>query len=185
MRKIKSIPSPKEYTKDDYPNAIFAETDTAVIILKYSKEAEENDLIKIIPKAPEVILSADDILEIIAKNVKDKPLALALTSTNVNNLLMTEVERSFSFTADKEYKAGDKIEFRVNQSYPAVLAALEQIYNLCKQKGNYMSIDPLTVHEAVLELSKNNENFMKAMYGLGADTKSLLQTTKEEGNKET
>lgn len=172
--------------KNEYPNTIISKQEGFDLYLNYSEEAETKGKLKIVlNKVQDVELDIDGLLEMIAMNVKNKPMAIALHDAEMNQILMTEVEREFGFIADKDYKAGEQVKFRVTNAYPAILAALEQEYQLCRMKGGaFTTLDPARVDAAILRLKNKNIEFLKKMYNMGADTKGLIPDDKKEETKE-
>jgi hypothetical protein len=139
---------------------------TFILETKYNEEATEKGLIKITPETlEEIVFSADEMLELIAADVRKKDIALALTSTDVEHIIMTEIDRTFHFTADKDYVKGETTSFNVKHAYPVVLAAAEAVYNLCKESGtDWIVIDKEKYKEAVENLSKSNKGSIEKMY---------------------
>lgn len=172
----------------EYPNTIRSKQEGFDMELNYSSEAEEKGLLKITPtKEGPIELNIDGLLEMVANHVKNKPMAVALHDAEMHEILMTEVEREFGFIADKDYKAGEQVRFRVTNAYPAVLAALEQEYNLCREKGGrYTTLDKDRIDAAINRLKHKNLEFLRKMYNMGADTKGLIPDDKpleETGDK--
>lgn len=167
--------------KEEYYNTIVSVQKGFEIHLNFSPEAEEKGLIKIVPtEKGEIVLEVDAVLEMIANHVKNKPMAVALHDAEMQQILMTEVEREFGFIADKDYKTGDQIRFRVTQAYPAVLAALEEEYQICRMKGGaFTTLDKDRIDRAIQRLKMKNYEFLKKMYDMGADTKGLIPEKKE------
>jgi hypothetical protein len=164
-----------------YPGEKTSIQDGYAIVLNYSEEATKDRKIKfVLNKVQDIEIKADDLLAIIAQEFQDK-VAVALTDTDMREILMTEVERRFSFIADKDYKSGDRIEFNVTQSYPVVLAALEVEHNICRQKGGpYTTLDKDRVDRAINKFKNRNLEFLRQMYNGKEDTKGILDKKKEE-----
>lgn len=164
----------------EYPNTIISKQEGFNLYLNYSEEAEKTGKIKIsLTKLQDIELDVDGLLEMIATHVKNKPMAIALHDAEMNQILMTEVEREFGFIADKDYKAGEQVKFRVTNAYPAILAALEQEYQLCRMKGGaYTTLQPDRIDAAIQRLKDKNIEFLRKMYNMGADTKGLIPDAK-------
>lgn len=165
---------------DEYAGTIKSVQKGFEMFLNFSPEAEEKGLIKIVPKElSEIILDVDALLEMISTYVKNKPMAVALHDAEMNQILMTEVEREFGFVAEKDYKAGDQVKFRVSMAYPAVLAALEQEYQICRMKGGaFTTLDKDRVDAAIQRLKYKNYEFLKKWYDMGRDTKGIIPDKK-------
>jgi len=176
----------KPEPKEEYINTIKSIQDGFEIHLNYSEEAEKKGLIKIVPtKIGDIELNVDAVLQMIASHVKDKPMAIALHDADMQQILMAEVEREFGFIADKDYKAGEQVKFRVVQAYPAVLAALEEEYHICRMKGGaFTTLDKDRVDRAIQRLKMKNYDFLKKMYDMGADTKGILPELKKDDTQE-
>lgn len=174
--------------KNEYPNTIISKQENFDLLLNYSEEAETKgkmliqfNPLKLAGGPAQVELDIDGILEMIANHVKNKPMAIALHDAEMNEILMTEVEREFGFIADKDYKQGDQIRFRVTNAYPAVLAALEQEYHLCREKGGrYTTLDKDRIDAAINRLKHKNIEFLRKMYNMGADTRGLIPDEKKD-----
>jgi len=171
---------------EEYPNTIKSKQEGFDLYLNYSEEAEAKGKMKIVlNKVQDVELDIDGLLEMIATYVKNKPMAIALHDAEMNQILMTEVEREFNFTADRDYKAGEQVKFRVTNAYPAILAVLEQEYQICRMKGGaFTTLDKDRVDAAINRLKDKNIEFLKKMYNMGADTKGLIPDDKKEETKE-
>ena len=172
--------------EQEYPNTIKSKQDGFEIHLNYSEDAETTGKVKIVPtKVQDIELNIDGFLEMIATYVKNKPMAIALHDAEMNQILMTEVEREFTFTADKDYKTGEVVKFRVTNAYPAILAALEQEYQLCRMKGGaFTTLDKDRVDAAIMRLKNKNIEFLKKMYNMGTDTKGLIPDEKKDEAEE-
>lgn len=168
--------------KTEYANTISSKQKGFELQLNYSPEAEETGLLKIVlEKGGEVELNIDGLLEMIANHVKNKPMAIALHDAEMHEILMTEIEREFTFIAPQDYKKDEKVSFRVTQAYPAILAALEQEYQLCRMKGGaFTTLMPDRIDAAIQRLKNKNIEFLKKMYNMGADTKGLIPEDKKE-----
>lgn len=133
------------------------------IEIKYSDEAKEKQLIKFTPTKKSFEISADDLLSIIRDNFSEKDLAVALSDTSINKIFMVDVVRQFHFEALQDYKKGDKVTIKAFQPYPYILAAAEEAYNLCKISGEVEAIDVAKYEDALKNLTKKNEDFVKTL----------------------
>lgn len=143
-----------------------AETDNLSIYVNYSDEAKEKELLKFVPKgdSKEVVISADDILGIIATQLKKKDLAVALTTADISEIPMIETIRPVNLTLERDWKKGEVLQFTFPHMYPYFLAVTEEAYGLAKTRGEVGTISKEILEEAVSTLMEKNKPFIEAMY---------------------
>lgn len=152
-------------TNENYEVGSVAENDDLSIFVNYSKEAKEKELIKLVPKnGNEVVISADDILSIVASQLKKKELAVALTTADITEIPMIETMRPLDVTLEKDFKKGDRIQFLFPHMYPYFLAVAEEAYKLCETRGEIKIITKEAYDEVAGTLIEKNKPFIEAMY---------------------
>jgi hypothetical protein len=152
-------------TNTEYEIGSVAENDDMSVFVNYSQEAKEKELIKIVPKnGNEVIISADDILQIIATQIKKKDIAVALTTADITEIPMIETMRPLDVTLEKDFKKGDHIQFLFPHMYPYFLAVAEEAYKLCQTRGEIKIITKEAYDEVAETLIEKNKPFIEAMY---------------------
>lgn len=150
---------------EEYLTGSVAENDNLAIFVNYSKEAKEQELIKFVPKNDtEIVISADEILSIVATQLKKKELAVALTTADITEIPMIETMRPLDVTLEKDFKKGDKIQFLFPHMYPYFLAVAEEAYKLCETRGDIKIITKDAYDEVASTLIEKNKPFIEAMY---------------------
>lgn len=151
--------------------------------INYDKESKANGLIKIIPKDnQEIVLEADALLDLIAKNLK-KDIAIALSEVDRKEIWMLLIQRMIAFKAEKDYKQGEQIIANITMPYPAALYALEKEFGLCQQAEGDKKFYAIT-HEDVLKqleiLKADNQNFVNHWARIQTNGKDLEELKKIE-----
>lgn len=141
------------------------EGDNYNIEIKYSKEAEEKELIKIIPKDGEIIFSTDDIIRLVTENFRSKELAYALSTTDTSFIPSVEVAIPISYIADKDITKGERVQFFAPFTIPAGIAFAMEAHKLCIDKG----LDILRIPREEFEDAKNvlmekSKDFVEAVF---------------------
>lgn len=155
----------KTDVQTEYEIGSVAENDDISIFVNYSKEAKENELIKIVPKeGKEVVISADELLAVIAQQIKKKELAVALTTADITEIPMIETMRPLDVTLEKDFKKGDRIQFLFPHMYPYFLAVAEEAYKLCETRGEIKIVSKDIYDEVAGTLIEKNKPFIEAMY---------------------
>lgn len=150
---------------NEYEVGSVAENDDLAIFVNYSQEAKDQELIKLVPKhGNEVVISADDILAIVASQLKKKELAVALTTADITEIPMIETMRPLDVTLEKDFKKGDRIQFLFPHMYPYFLAVAEEAYKLCETRGEIKIISKEAYDEVAETLIEKNKPFIEAMY---------------------
>ena len=121
----------------------------------YSLVAKEKELIKFSKDGVKFEIPADALLGLIANQYKKKDFAITLADTDMKEIPMVETIRQVSFEADKDYSKGERVDLRVGQITPYVLAAIEQAYNTCIIQGDLKMV-PITTYEETLKTLINN-----------------------------
>lgn len=141
------------------------ESKTCKIQVNYDEESKKNKLIKFIPKkgVKEIVISADEIVDIIAKHIQGQGLSISLVDVDRNVIDMMYIVRNLQFVADRDYKKGEKVSADCGMPYPAVLAACEFEFNRCKEGKDrtFYSITPDGVREYASLIKENNKDFVK------------------------
>lgn len=153
------------------------------IQINYDEESKKEGLLKIIPNdgVTEIILSADDLLEIIGKNIQGKGIAISLREVDRNEIWMMKVMRTFSFAADKDYLKGDTITGGIEHPYPVLLYAAEREFETCKEGTDktFYAISTEGLTTQMVELAQNNVPFLNHFTKLLKNTSSTHQEVQE------
>lgn len=129
--------------------------------IKYAEDKQNH--IRITPKkgVKSIELNVDDLVNMIADNFANKPLALALTDAQMSNIFMVEAERPAYVHFAKDYKAGETIQFTYRHMYPYVLAALEKAYSIATAEGKVTAIEKSEFEETLNKLMELNRPFVE------------------------
>lgn len=156
-----------ELTETKVPdNGMYHEEDTYRIDINYSPEAVEKELIKItIKEGDSIELPANSLLGAITSFIKNKDLALALSSKELEmkSVAMCDITRTFNFTATKDIKEGEQFSFNVSQKYPYFLALLEEGYKIAHIEGNLVYVPLEDVESARQQMMERNRELAEAI----------------------
>lgn len=152
--------------QEEIKTGAVAETDAVTVYVNYDSDAKAKELIKFVPKEgqTEVIISADDILGIIASQIKKKDLAVALSTAEINEIPMIETMRPIDVTFEKDFKKGDHVQFLAPLMYPYFLAVAEEAYKLCETRGEIKIIPKSAYDEVAKTLIEKNKDFIEKFY---------------------
>lgn len=152
--------------QEEYKTGAVAETDAVTVYVNYDKDAKAKELIKFVPKEgqTDVVISADDILGIIATQLKKKDLAVALSNAEINEIPMIETIRPIDITFEKDFKKGEHIQFLAPIMYPYFLAVAEEAYKLCETRGQIKIITKDVYDEVAETLIEKNKEFIEKFY---------------------
>lgn len=153
--------------------------DGVTIEANYSLTSKEKELIRFSKNGIKFEISSDSLLGLITNQFKKKSFALTLADSDMIEIPMVETIRQVSFEADKDYKKGERVDIRVGQITPYVLAAIEQAYNTCVINGDLQMV-PIATYEETLKTLVNNENnrkFVEELY-------KITNVTHEKGRKQ-
>lgn len=134
---------PIKLKKDDYS-----------IEIKYSEEAVEKKLIKIISKSgDEIIFSADEMISILVSQVNTE--TLEPTFVDMERINVVEVGRQLKCVLDRDFKKGEEININYTHPYPLEFALIEEMYKIAK-------VDPgIKVFELTAEFIKETKEKIK------------------------
>lgn len=146
------------------------EQPTFKLLINYDKDSVDKGLIKIVPNegVTEVVLSADELLDIIGNKIQGKGIAIQLRELNRQEIWMMNVTRAFNFLADKDYKQGEVIQIEGQHPYPVLLYAAEQEFNTCKEGTDktFYAISADGLSDRMRELAKLNVPIVNHMLNL-------------------
>ena len=110
---------------------VVAEKDNYKVEIKYSPESIEKKLVKFtLTKGKEIVISADELIELISLNVNSDKLApLFVDNTSIN---IVYVNRQMKAIANRDIKEGEEIRLDYSHPYPVEFAYLEEAYNIAK-----------------------------------------------------
>lgn len=138
------------------------------IIINYSDEAKEKELFKFTAKTEDKTfeIPADVILEMIAQNFKQKDLASALMDVTHNVIPAVEALLPVHFTADKDYKTGDTIQFTAPLILPAFIAHVMDAYKLAidNKENPVLPVPRETYDEAQRMFEAKNREFVETFW---------------------
>lgn len=141
------------------------EQNNYTVEIKYSQEAVEKELIRIIPKDGEIVISADDIIKLIVDNFRNKELAYALSTTDTNFVPSVEVAIPIHFNANRDIKQGDLVSFYAPFILPIGLALGMEAYQLCKDEGrDVLQIPRKEFEESAKTLKEKSMKFVEEYF---------------------
>lgn len=137
------------------------------IVIKDTKENTDNEIITFSDKKGKklVEISADELLKILANNVRTSKLAVALSTVDSKTIPMVEVTRHIHGKLERDYAKGDEIIFDFKHMYPYLLAVLEKTYELCEINSETITEIPKDKYaEAEVNFKTENDKYIKAIY---------------------
>jgi hypothetical protein len=156
------------------------ENDNFSMVVKWDKDSTEKGLIKIIPKKEEIIISADDMLDVIRTQFHEKQLAQALSTTDTTFIPSVEVAVPIHFNANKDIKKGELVQFYAPMTFPLGIALVMEAHRLCiDKKEDILKIPREAYEEAQKTLMQNSEEFVETVF------KKQIQDVKDKIAAET
>lgn len=135
------------------------------IEVKYSDEAVEKKLIRIVTKSgDEVVFSAEEMISILVSQVNTE--TLSPTFVDMERINVVEVGRQLKCVLEEDMKKGQEININYTHPYPLEFALIEEMYKIAK-------VDPgIKVYELTSEFIKETkekikpemESFVKKFY---------------------
>lgn len=163
-------------------NSLVCETENYDIVIKYDDESKEKELIKIIPKNGEIILTSDQVLDIVREQFRQKEMTLALSTTDINFIPVIEAAIPISYISNKDIKEGERVQFFAPFSLPVGIARAMEAYNLCRVKGTEIAMVPVEAYEETASLmEEHSKQFVKDFWGPQIKQLEELRKTAENG----
>lgn len=138
------------------------------VIINYSDEAKEKELFKFTVKTEDKTfeIEADKILEMIAQNFKQKELAVALMDTEQNVVPAVEAFVPVHFKADKDYKKGQVVQFKMPLVLPYFLATVMEAYKLAivDKTRPVIQVAQETYEQANKAFEETNKKFVEKFW---------------------
>lgn len=168
----------KIFKKTD--NGLVAECENYDIVIKYDADSTDRELIKIIPKTGEIILNSDQILDIVREQFRQKEMALALSTTNINFIPVIEAAIPISYIANKDIKEGERVQFFAPFTLPVGIVRAMEAYNLCVSRGTEIAMVPKEAYEETAQLLEDeSKKFVEQFWG--PQIKQLEELRKASG----
>lgn len=142
-----------------------ADKGTYSVEIKYSQEAIDKKLIKLVPKDNQPIeISVDELVELMTNYVNSEVLAPVFVDSQRIN--MVYVKRQIESVANRDILKGERIRLEYEHPYPLEFALLEEAYKIALISREKLV---LTLTEEFLKSVKDkikpiSENFIKKFY---------------------
>ena len=163
-------------------NSLVCETENYDIVIKYDDESKEKELIKIIPKNGEIILTSDQVLDIVREQFRQKEMTLALSTTDINFIPVIEVAIPISYIADKDIKQGERVQYFAPFNFPVGMVRAMEAYNLYRVRGTEIAMVPTEAYEETAKLmEEHSKQFVKDFWAPQIKQLEELRKTAENG----
>lgn len=171
----------KLFKKTD--NGLVCEYENFDVVIKYDDESKEKELIKFVPKTDkEITITSDQILEIVREQFRQKEMALALSTTDINFIPVIEAAIPISYIANKNITEGERVQFFAPFTIPVGMARAMEAYNLCLVKGKEVAMVPKEEYEETAKLlEENSKQFVKDFWGPQIKQLEELRKTADNG----
>jgi len=147
------------------------------VVIKYSEDAKEKELIKFVVEDKEVVISADEILNIIREQFNQKEMALALSTTDINFIPAIETAIPISYIANKDIKQGERVQFFAPFTIPLGMARVMEANRLCIIKGKEVKLIPKEEYEETAKtLEDASKEFVEKYWKPQIDELKKLRT---------
>ena len=140
--------------------------DTFKVQVNYSPEAIEKKMMKFITSehGDEFEISADEMSSMLIGQVNTE--LLQATFVESDRIAVVEVKRQIKARLDRDFKAGEEVNFEYTHPYPLEFALIEQAYGIAKVNKD---VDALVLTEEYMEtvLNKttpNQKSFVRKFY---------------------
>lgn len=174
-------------------NKIFKKTEAGLvsenenydILIKYDADSTEKEFIKIIPKSGEIILTSDQVLDVVREQFRQKEMTLALSTTDINFIPVIEAAIPISYISNKDIKEGERVQFFAPFTLPVGIARAMEAYNLCKVNGTEVAMVPADAYEETAKLlEEQSKKFVEQFWGPQIKQLEELRKTSEVTKEE-
>lgn len=152
------------------------------VLVRYSKNAIENNLIKFVTKKGETFeVQLGEMIDLLSKFVSSDVLAPTLMDNKVVNMI--KVQRALQFIPNKDIKAGELVNIPFEHMMPVEYAIAEEALGVSKMTDEIKTINHKQLAQAERRVDDAVREFSKAAY------ESMIRKYKqdngiEDGNQE-
>lgn len=147
------------------------------VLVRYSKNAIENNLIKFITKKGETFeVQLGEMIDLLSKFVSSEVLAPTLMDNKVVNMI--KVQRALQFIPNKDIKAGELVNIPFEHMMPVEYAIAEEALGVSKMTDTIKTINQKQIEQAGKRVDSAVMEFSKAAY------ESMIRKYQEQNKKE-
>lgn len=147
------------------------------VLVRYSKNAIENNLIKFIPKKGEPFeVQLGEMIDLLSKFVSSEVLAPTLMDNKVVNMI--KVQRALQFVPNKDIKAGELVNIPFEHMMPVEYAIAEEALGVSRMTDSVKTLNHKQLAQAEKRVNDAVMEFSKASY------ESMIRKYNEENKVE-
>ena len=131
---------------------------------KYSEKAIEDKLIRFTKGKETIEISAAELIEVLATQVNSETLAPTFVdSTRVN---VVKVLRAIQVQLNRDYKAGEQVQFQYEHAYPLEFALIEESWKiaLINKEAGVTELTKELIDKCKAKIEPRMKEFVKKAY---------------------